>query len=67
MSLPFDTVGVAGAGAMGRGIAQMCVQAGSTVKLFDTQPAAAARARDEIFGQWDRMVHKGRLDRKSVV
>ncbi len=62
MSLPFDTVGVAGAGAMGRGIAQMCVQAGSTVKLFDTQPAAAARARDEIFGQWDRMVHKGRLD-----
>ena len=62
MSLSFDTVGVAGAGAMGRGIAQMCVQAGSTVKLYDTQPAAAARARDEIFGQWDRMVDKGRLD-----
>ena len=62
MSLPFDTVGVAGAGAMGRGIAQMCVQAGSTVKLYDTQAAAAARARDEIFSQWDRMVEKGRLD-----
>jgi len=62
MTLPFNTVGVAGAGAMGRGIAQMCAQAGSTVKLFDTQPAAVARARDEIFGQWDRMAEKGRMD-----
>jgi len=62
MSLPFHAVGVAGAGAMGRGIAQMCVQAGSTVKLYDTQAAAASRARDEIFGQWHRMVDKGRLD-----
>ncbi|MHB1125085.1 MAG: 3-hydroxyacyl-CoA dehydrogenase [Ramlibacter sp.] len=62
MTLPFDTAGVAGAGAMGRGIAQMCVQAGSTVKLYDTQAAAASRARDEIFNQWDRMVDKGRLD-----
>jgi 3-hydroxybutyryl-CoA dehydrogenase len=62
MSLPFSTVGVAGAGAMGRGIAQMCVQAGSTVKLYDTQDSALARARDEVFGQWDRMVDKGRMD-----
>ena len=62
MTLPFNTVGVAGAGAMGRGITQMCVQAGSIVKLFDTQPAAVARARDEIFGQWDRMAEKGRMD-----
>jgi 3-hydroxybutyryl-CoA dehydrogenase len=62
MSLPFDTVGIAGAGAMGRGIAQMCVQAGSTVILYDTQPAALARARDDVFGQWDRMVGKGRME-----
>jgi 3-hydroxybutyryl-CoA dehydrogenase len=62
MSLSFDIVGVAGAGAMGRGIAQVCVQAGSTVKLFDTQPAALARARDDVFAQWDRMVDKGRME-----
>jgi 3-hydroxybutyryl-CoA dehydrogenase len=62
MSLPFDTVGVAGAGAMGRGIAQICVQAGSTVQLYDTQGAALARARDDIFAQWDRMVDKGRME-----
>jgi 3-hydroxybutyryl-CoA dehydrogenase len=62
MSLPFDTVGVAGAGAMGRGIAQICVQAGSTVQLYDTQGGALARARDDIFAQWDRMVDKGRME-----
>ncbi|HKB55570.1 MAG TPA: 3-hydroxyacyl-CoA dehydrogenase NAD-binding domain-containing protein, partial [Ramlibacter sp.] len=62
MTLAFKTVGVAGAGAMGRGIAQMCVQAGSTVKLHDTQAAALAKARDDIVAQWDRMVDKGRLE-----
>jgi len=35
-----QTVGVAGAGAMGRGIAQIAAQAGLRVKLFDTNPAA---------------------------
>jgi phosphoglycerate dehydrogenase-like enzyme len=30
------TVGVAGAGAMGRGIAQIAAQAGLRVRLFDT-------------------------------
>ncbi len=58
----FRSVGVAGAGAMGRGIAQICAQAGSTVKLYDTQPEALARSRDEVFGQWDRMRDKGRMD-----
>lgn len=66
MVLPFNTVGVAGAGAMGRGIAQMCVQAGSSVKLFDTQAAALTRARDDIFSQWDRMAQKGRMDAPTV-
>jgi len=66
MTLPFRTVGVAGAGAMGRGIAQMCVQAGSTVRLYDTQPQAVAAAQAEVFDQWDRMLAKGRLDSAAV-
>ena len=36
----FKTVGVVGAGAMGRGIAQMATQAGCAVRLYDTQAAA---------------------------
>jgi 3-hydroxybutyryl-CoA dehydrogenase len=62
MTLHYNIVGVVGAGAMGRGIAQIAAQAGSTVRLYDTQAQAVAKARDEVFSQWDRMQEKGRLD-----
>ncbi|HWP10357.1 MAG TPA: 3-hydroxyacyl-CoA dehydrogenase [Ramlibacter sp.] len=62
MNLIYNTVGVVGAGAMGRGIAQIAAQAGSVVRLYDTQPQAVAKARDELFGQWDRLAEKGRMD-----
>jgi 3-hydroxybutyryl-CoA dehydrogenase len=62
----YQTVGVVGAGAMGRGIAQIAAQAGSIVKLYDTQPQALAKARDELFGQWDRLAEKGRMDAAAV-
>ena len=62
MTPTYTTVGVVGAGAMGRGIAQIAAQAGSTVKLYDTQPQAIAKARDELFNQWDRLLEKGRMD-----
>ena len=55
MQTTYRTVGVAGAGAMGRGIAQIAAQAGSIVRLYDTQPLALSRARDELFSQWDRL------------
>lgn len=57
----YKTVGIVGAGAMGRGIAQIAAQAGSTVLLFDTQSAAIEQARAAIAAQWDRMVEKGKL------
>jgi 3-hydroxybutyryl-CoA dehydrogenase len=66
MTLSYKTVGVVGAGAMGRGIAQIAAQAGSVVKLHDTQPQAVNKARDELFNQWDRMLDKGRLDAAAV-
>lgn len=62
----YQTVGVVGAGAMGRGIAQIAAQAGSTVKLFDTQPQAIEKARNELFSQWDRLQEKGRMDAAAV-
>ena len=66
MQTQYKTVGVVGAGAMGRGIAQIAAQAGSTVRLFDTQAPAIARARDEVFGQWDRLQEKGRMEAGAV-
>jgi 3-hydroxybutyryl-CoA dehydrogenase len=47
---------------MGRGIAQIAVQAGSTVKLMDAQAGAAEKAREAICAQWDKLVEKGRID-----
>ncbi len=46
---------------MGRGIAQIATQAGSTVRLMDAQAGAADKAREAICAQWDRLVEKGRL------
>ena len=57
----YPTTAVIGAGAMGRGIAQMAVQAGSSVLVFDRQPGAAEEAVKAVRAQWDRMVEKGRL------
>ena len=54
MTLAFSKVAIIGAGAMGRGIAQIAAQAGSQVWLYDTQPEAIAKARDAVFQQWDK-------------
>jgi 3-hydroxybutyryl-CoA dehydrogenase len=66
MEIRYKTVGVAGAGAMGRGIAQIAAQAGSQVLLYDTQPEAVQRAIRELGAQWDRLLEKGRMDAAAV-
>ena len=61
MKISFLKVGIVGAGAMGRGIAQIAAQAGSQVFLLDTQPEATQAALDAIAQQWTRMAEKGRI------
>lgn len=46
---------------MGRGIAQMAAQAGSTVLLFDVQPGAAEKARLALSDTWQKLVDKNKL------
>jgi len=55
------TVGVVGAGAMGRGIVQLFAQAGHPVLCYDAQSGAAAAAVDYVGGMLQRSVDKGRL------
>jgi 3-hydroxybutyryl-CoA dehydrogenase len=62
----FNHVAVIGAGAMGRGIAQIAAQAGSQVWLYDTQAEAMQKARDAVFQVWDTLATKGRLDADTV-
>lgn len=54
-------VGVIGAGAMGRGIAQVSIQGGMRVLLFDAAPGAAAEGAAFIAGMLERAVARGRM------
>jgi len=63
-------VGVVGAGAMGRGIAQVAAAAGHQVVLTDAMPGAAARAGAAMAGTLAALVARGKLDegvRSSIV
>jgi 3-hydroxybutyryl-CoA dehydrogenase len=54
-------VGIIGAGAMGRGIAQVCAAAGCDVQLFDNAPDAAARAIEFVCDDLKQAAAKGRI------
>ncbi len=54
-------IGVIGAGAMGRGIAQVSAQGGMNVLLYDAASGAAQKGRDYILGMIDRSVERGRM------
>ena len=54
-------VGVLGAGAMGRGIAQVAAAGGMQVLLHDAKPGAAAEAREFIGKMFQRATEKGQL------
>ena len=54
-------VGIVGAGAMGRGIAQVAATGGCRVLLHDARPEATAEAIKFIGGMLDRAVQKDRM------
>ncbi|HEV3007755.1 MAG TPA: 3-hydroxyacyl-CoA dehydrogenase [Burkholderiales bacterium] len=58
--------GVAGAGTMGRGIAQVLAQCGARTLVFDAQPGAARKAKDTIAQALGKLAEKGRLGAADV-
>lgn len=66
MNAEFSIVGIVGAGAMGKGIAQIAAQAGSLVKLYDTQSDTVAAALRSLQQQWQRLADKGKLGTDTV-
>lgn len=60
------TIGIAGSGVMGRGIAQIAAQAGINVVLFDTRDGAALDAARQIGSVLDRLAEKGKLTAEAV-
>lgn len=55
-------VGIVGAGAMGRGIAQVAATGGCRVLIFDGKDGVAADAATFISGMLSRAAEKGRMD-----
>ena len=59
---PLLKVGVIGAGAMGRGIAQVALTGGMQVRLFDANAEAVNEAAAFIIKMIDRLAEKGKLE-----
>ncbi|MBC3870052.1 3-hydroxyacyl-CoA dehydrogenase [Undibacterium oligocarboniphilum] len=54
-------IGIVGAGAMGKGIAQLIAQSGFQVLLFDSIPEVADMAKQALFVQWDQLEQKQKI------
>ena len=63
---PVLTLAIVGTGAMGRGIAQIAAQAGIAVLLYDAQPGAAGKAREDIIVTLNRLADKGKISRQAL-
>ncbi|MCB0636416.1 MAG: NAD(P)-binding domain-containing protein [Lewinella sp.] len=61
-----QTIGIVGSGAMGSGIAQVAATAGHPVIVYDNNPDALARARQQLNKIYDRLVEKGRQTREQA-
>ena len=59
-------IGVVGAGVMGRGIAQLFVQSGHTIRLFDARPGAAAEANASVAAVLERLAAKGSFSQAAL-
>lgn len=60
------TIGVVGAGTMGRGIAQLAAATGHPVLLFDAMDGAAEAGRDGIAAGLEKLVARGKKDAGDV-
>src|SRR5262252_5672905 len=58
--------GVAGAGTMGRGIAQVLAQCGARTLVFDAQPGAAQKGKASIAASLGKLAEKGRVKPAEV-
>jgi 3-hydroxybutyryl-CoA dehydrogenase len=58
--------GVAGAGTMGRGIAQVLAQCGVRTLVYDAQPGAAEKARAAIGQALNKVAEKGKITADQV-
>ncbi len=61
-----EVLSVVGAGTMGSGIAQLALQNGLSVRLFDAFPEARAKGKDRICAGLEKGVARGKLTREEA-
>jgi 3-hydroxybutyryl-CoA dehydrogenase len=66
MRTQIKTVGVAGSGTMGAGIAIVAARAGFRTLVYDTRDEAIARARKQTEGFFAKSVERGKLKQDEV-
>jgi len=66
MTTGIKTVGVAGSGTMGTGIAIVAARAGFRTVVYDTRDEALARARKQTEGFFAKSVERGKLPQAAV-
>jgi 3-hydroxybutyryl-CoA dehydrogenase len=63
LTLPkLQQIGILGSGTMGAGIAQLCLQAGLEVRLYDIEETLLAKAKSAIEKGLHKAVEKGKLE-----
>lgn len=62
----FKTIGVIGAGTMGRGIAQVAATATHQVLLYDNNTAGLHVAMGQLKSLFEKLVHKGRVSQENA-
>lgn len=60
------TIAVCGAGTMGTGIAQLCVQSGYPTILFDVQENILQRSKDAMQESWKSLLLKGKISQEEL-
>ncbi len=65
-NLPFETVGIIGAGTMGAGIAQVCSIAGYDTLLYDLEPGLVKKGRERIMSFLEKGKAKGKVSDTDI-
>ncbi len=66
MSIQIQQIGIIGTGTMGAGIAQIAIQSGHDVTLFDAKAGAAEQAREKLGKTLNTLASKGKFSQEKA-
>ena len=66
MTIQIQKIGIIGVGTMGAGIAQIAIQSGHDVVLFDAKAGAAEQAREKLAKTLTTLADKGKFSHEKA-